>query len=88
MNALGLFTAYRVLQRRNENAHTCSLVLDGTLPEAHPGQFVMAWLPEIGEKPFSLSGNDPLRLTIADVGPFRMPFASCKLESASGCAGR
>jgi len=34
----------------------------------------MAWLPGIGEKPFSISGNTPLALTVADVGPFSHAF--------------
>ncbi|HAE85593.1 MAG TPA: dihydroorotate dehydrogenase electron transfer subunit [Anaerolineaceae bacterium] len=70
MNQAGLFTAYRIQEKRLENAVTCSLVLDGSLPDALPGQFVMAWLPGIDERPFSLSGNDPMRITVADVGPF------------------
>ncbi len=38
--------------------------------DAEPGQFVMAWLPGIDEKPFSLVRADPVTLTIARVGPF------------------
>lgn len=36
--------------------------------DAAPGQFVFVWLPGIGEKPFSLAGNDPLVLGIQSVG--------------------
>ena len=36
--------------------------------DIQPGQLVMAWLPGVGEKPFSVSGDDPLALTVADVG--------------------
>ncbi len=46
-----------------------TLTLDGAL-EAHPGQFVMVWVPTLNEKPFSLVDDDPLTLTIAKVGPF------------------
>ncbi len=38
--------------------------------EAEPGQFLMAWLPGIGEKPLSIMHPDPLTLTVARVGPF------------------
>jgi dihydroorotate dehydrogenase electron transfer subunit len=38
--------------------------------EADPGQFVMAWLPGVDEKPFSLVRADPVTLAIARVGPF------------------
>lgn len=38
--------------------------------EASPGQFVMAWLPGIGEKPYSIASMDPFSLLAVDVGPF------------------
>lgn len=38
--------------------------------DAQPGQFVMAWLPGIGEKPYSIAAMDPLGLLVVDVGPF------------------
>ncbi len=69
MKTEGFFQAYRIFDVRVENALTRTLIFDAPLPDSNPGQFVMAWLPEIGEKPFSISGNDPLALTIADVGP-------------------
>jgi len=45
------------------------LTLDGQL-WAHPGQFVMTWLPRLDEKPFSLVSDDPVTLAVANVGPF------------------
>ncbi len=54
---------------RVENRRTRTLVFDRGLP-AQPGQFVMAWLPGVGEKPFSIAADDPLALTIVAVGPF------------------
>ena len=59
----------RVARRTVENAKTVSLVLDMAMP-ASPGQFAMLWLPGVDEKPFSISGADPLQFTIASVGPF------------------
>ncbi|MEA3336976.1 MAG: dihydroorotate dehydrogenase electron transfer subunit [Chloroflexota bacterium] len=59
----------RIMAIRQENATTRSFVLDGKL-DALPGQFVMAWLPDIDEKPFGLALADPVTLTIAAVGPF------------------
>ena len=38
--------------------------------EAQPGQFLMVWLPDVGEKPFSIMDADPLSITVARVGPF------------------
>jgi len=37
---------------------------------AKPGQFVFAWLPGIGEKPFSIMDDDPLTLGILERGEF------------------
>ena len=54
---------------RAENATTKTFILDGSLT-ADPGQFVMAWLPGLEDKPFSLLNADPISLTIAAVGPF------------------
>jgi dihydroorotate dehydrogenase electron transfer subunit len=61
--------AFRIAETRAENEYTKTFVLDCAL-EASPGQFVMAWLPEFEDKPFSLANADPLSLTIAAVGPF------------------
>jgi len=69
MKPEGLFRAFSMKEMRFENAKTRTIIFNAPLPESDPGQFVMAWLPGLGEKPFSISGNDPLALTIADVGP-------------------
>ena len=60
---------YRIEEKIQENHRTVSLVLDGELACA-PGQFAMLWLPGVDEKPFSISGADPLMFTIFRVGPF------------------
>lgn len=54
---------------RVENYRTKTFILDGSL-QVNPGQFIMAWLPGIGEKPFGIMDDDPLSLTIVDVGHF------------------
>ena len=61
--------AYRIIEIRVENSTVRSFVLDGAMACA-PGQFVMAWLPGLDEKPFSLSYADPITITVARVGPF------------------
>jgi dihydroorotate dehydrogenase electron transfer subunit len=71
----GLPQAYTIGEVQVENPTIRTYVLDGRM-EAVPGQFVMAWLPKVGaahpsdEKPFSLSGTDPIMLTVDRVGPF------------------
>ena len=59
----------RITEKITENARTVSLILDAAMP-ACPGQFAMLWLPGVDEKPFSISGADPLQFTVARVGPF------------------
>ena len=52
-----------------ENAKVKTFVLEAAI-EAHPGQFIMVWLPRVDEKPFSLGDADPVTITVAKVGPF------------------
>lgn len=59
----------RVLTICDDSPTVRTLVLDRRL-RAEPGQFVMAWLPGVNEKPFSLVSAQPVTLTIARVGPF------------------
>ncbi|MEM7346830.1 MAG: dihydroorotate dehydrogenase electron transfer subunit [Chloroflexota bacterium] len=51
-----------------ENNYTKSFDLDLSY-QAKPGQFGMIWLPGFQDKPFSLAQADPVRFTIAAVGP-------------------
>jgi dihydroorotate dehydrogenase (NAD+) catalytic subunit len=51
-----------------ENAGDVAVLRFDASIDAEPGQFVFAWLPGVGEKPFSLAGNDPLVLGIQSVG--------------------
>lgn len=65
----GLPHAYTIAKVRVETPTIRTFVLDGRM-EATPGQFAMAWLPGLDEKPFSLSGARPIALTVDCVGPF------------------
>ncbi len=66
---IGLPKALKIIDIRVENVYTKTLILDDSLM-AHPGQFIMAWLPNLEDKPFSLADADPISLTIAAIGPF------------------
>jgi dihydroorotate dehydrogenase electron transfer subunit len=59
----------RVVDIVDESPQVRTMAFDLRI-EAEPGQFVMAWLPGVDEKPFSLVRADPVTLTIARVGPF------------------
>jgi dihydroorotate dehydrogenase electron transfer subunit len=63
------FKAQKITSVQMLNDSTRWITLDGSI-QADPGQFVMAWLPGIGEKPFSIAGMDPLSLLVVDVGTF------------------
>jgi dihydroorotate dehydrogenase electron transfer subunit len=59
----------RIVERRDETPRVRTLVFDLSM-QAQPGQFVMAWLPGVDEKPFSLVRARPVTLAVARVGPF------------------
>jgi len=58
-----------IVATRDESRTVRTFTLDCSV-EAEPGQFLMVWLPGVGERPLSLMSPDPLSLTVARVGPF------------------
>ena len=42
------------------------------------GEFVYAWIPGLGEKPFSALTDDPFALVVIDVGVFTSELLKCK----------
>ncbi|MEM2908870.1 MAG: dihydroorotate dehydrogenase electron transfer subunit [Candidatus Bilamarchaeaceae archaeon] len=52
-----------------ENNNVTTYEIDHRL-NASPGQFIMVWLPSIGERPMGIAGEDPLTITVAHVGSF------------------
>jgi len=46
--------------------------------KSKPGQFVFAWLPEKGEKPFSVMDDDPLTIGFSERGCFTRELARLK----------
>ncbi len=68
MKHAGTFTACKVVTIETLNAATSRIVFDRDV-DAQPGQFLMAWLPSIGEKPFSIFTQSPLSIVVVDVGP-------------------
>jgi len=53
-----------------DNGCDFKLFKTDTRIRAEPGQFVFAWLPYAGEKPFSVMDDDPLTLGILERGDF------------------
>ena len=70
MNNQDTFIPFRIIQNRQENSRTNTLVFDQPLIGAQPGQFVMLWLPGIGEKPYSILNSDPFSVAVTAVGLF------------------
>lgn len=62
-----------------ENYRVKRFIFDGEMPTGKPGQFIMAWLPRLNEKPFSLVNHQPVTLTIAAVGPFSKAMHALKV---------
>ena len=64
--------AYRehaVIGSRVVSGDMLELTLSGEL-NCLPGQFAFLWVPQVGEKPFSVAGNKPLRFLIKKRGFF------------------
>ncbi len=81
MNNIQSYQSFKLLQNRQENNSTKSLIFDKPLFHAQPGQFVMAWLPGIGEKPYSILDDDPFSLSVASVGIFSAALINLKVGS-------
>lgn len=45
---------------------------------AKPGQFIMLWIPHVGERPMSIGSANPLSLTVANVGKVSSALHSSK----------
>lgn len=67
--ALQLPRSVPIVEIVNESRTVKTFIL-GDAVDAQPGQFIMAWLPGIDEKPLSIAWDNPLTVTVAAVGPF------------------
>jgi dihydroorotate dehydrogenase electron transfer subunit len=71
---------------KDENWKTRTFFFDKKI-KVDPGQFMMLWVPGIDEKPFSLSFDDPLGLTVARIGPFTEKLFQMKKDDKVGLRG-
>jgi dihydroorotate dehydrogenase electron transfer subunit len=59
-----------------------------TMENASPGQFIMAWIPDIDEIPLSLSGKKPkLALSVKKIGDATAAFHNLKVGDRIGVRG-
>ena len=70
-----------------ENSYTKTFVLDDTIPDAMPGQFIMLWIPGLDEKPFAIVAREPLTITVAAVGPFSRALHALDVGASVGWRG-
>lgn len=77
----------KILEIVQETRTVKTFVLDATLPDAEPGQFVMLWLPNVDEKPISIAASNPLTLTVARVGQFSIALHECRVGDYLGWRG-
>jgi dihydroorotate dehydrogenase electron transfer subunit len=61
-----------------ENYRVKTLEIEINLPKAMPGQFILVWMPGIGERPMSIGNNHPLTLSVANVGKFSEKLTESK----------
>jgi len=59
----------RIKSVKRENENITTYEIEKNL-KAKPGQFIMVWLPGIGERPMGIADNEPLTMTVAHVGEF------------------
>jgi dihydroorotate dehydrogenase electron transfer subunit len=67
----------QIISTRQQNERARLITFDQPL-NSIPGQFVMLWLPGVGEKPFSIAAADPFSVLVVDVGPFSHALHSLK----------
>ncbi|MFA6048608.1 MAG: dihydroorotate dehydrogenase electron transfer subunit [Candidatus Micrarchaeia archaeon] len=69
------FTVRRVVK---DNYRVSSFEFAEKIGNARPGQFLMAWLPGVGEKPFGICDDAPFTIAVASVGEFSSAFHNLK----------
>lgn len=83
----------RIIDKRieNENKTVVTLKFDKGFEQlnASPGQFLMIWIPGIGEKPFSISkiSDEYCEVTVAKVGNFTENLISKQISECVGIRG-
>jgi dihydroorotate dehydrogenase electron transfer subunit len=61
-----------------ENYRVKTIEVDHDMKKALPGQFIMVWIPGMGERPMSIGNSDPLTISVANIGSVSAEI--CKLK--------
>lgn len=75
----------KVKKATKENYRVRTIEIDHKL-DALPGQFLMVWVPGVGERPMSIGNNNPLTISVADVG--KVSSEICKLKEGDDISYR
>jgi len=70
----------------NENKEVKTFFFDKKI-KSEPGQFLMVWIPRLDEKPFAVSFENPLGITVQKIGPFTEEFFKMKKGDKIGIRG-
>ena len=77
-------SVFKVVENRRESEWTHTIFFDEEI-ESRPGQFMMVWLPRLGEKPFTLSY--PNAVTVKKAGAFTEKLAALEPGDEIGLRG-
>lgn len=82
------FVVLKIEDVQKESKDTTTLTLPYKL-NSKPGQFVMLWLPGVGEKPISISGEKEgkFQISVCAVGPFSKEISKLKKGDKIGFRG-
>ena len=72
-----LYTKHEILNIEEIGDNCSRLELSGKL-NAHAGEFVFLWIPQVGEKPFSVSTASPLSFVVKRRGEFTNKICDLK----------
>lgn len=62
-------TTTKISSIEKENEQVSTYITNARL-SAQPGQFIMVWLPGVGERPMGIAGTEHLTITVAHIGKF------------------
>ncbi len=76
----------KVRKSIEENYRVRTIEIERTLEKALPGQFLMVWIPGVGERPMSIGNDSPLTISVANVG--KVSEAICRLKEGDSISFR
>ncbi len=72
------YKEYKIVKRQEFGSDTLVITLDGAW-SYKAGEYVFLWIPEVGEKPFSIAIDEPLTFVIKKKGVFTSALFNLKV---------